>query len=626
LSKSEDNVDKLDNLDKVDNPNNEKQKPLQAATMIIGSTTFQPGQKALEPKEQITAQIIFDKTSSYQEIIVSKGEEEFSHQGPYQFATDINIILYGATDTIFTVKAVSKKQAQKREDIFNVEMGVNLKALNIKSADDIKDFDIYLDENKIKTGESLVFNKYFINVSINFDTLPIQNVERIDLTTGEKTKLKIISDRCVDLPDIFSRDKAKYKYIFEVGTTKITRKGEFTVELLSPWIPTTSKVLDESKIKISCANSSACPDNVGLLLIEENGSIGRCTTFYIGNKTFVTNGHCLPDNSLGKENLPCNSFFTSYLLEKDSSGTRKLKRFTCDYIVQSAMDEFRDYTIYKVTSEPSVAPVMVGGDLEDTITAWSIYNPSNDFSTFYLEQSICTRMEGYDLFADNTANFTPNLGYGATVEKCKLAPGTSGSPLFNNGGQWVGLHYSGFTNHTKKEGLPPSAFGRSDLYNIKRGMNSRCLPLGPPIEPSCALFGENTNNRVWHFFDTVLTLPVKEKMDQFKPSYIAKSGSAYSKASIDFDNFIVTEDKANPSIHSFVTKPTCFDSKPSSIGICHFKIAYDIDARPTAGTFTSCEQAVGQFISSNNLLRFIVGDSMGKVYKSYPLKLPPCTN
>ncbi|MCB9073520.1 MAG: trypsin-like peptidase domain-containing protein [Bdellovibrionaceae bacterium] len=216
----------------------------------------------------------------------------------------------------------------------------------------------------------------------------------------------------------------------------------------------------------SCVNSSDCPNNVGLLMVNYDGQeyspqIATCTAFLIDDNIIATNSHCVPEYLKAKTSSCEDKIAVRFLNQgKNIFGCKEVLDYSEVKIFQ------KDFAFLKIEST-KISPLKIHkAGLSDNEPLKIIrMTPNTGFKGGVLETETCK----------TTFNSLLNF-YGATPWSptsvalgCEGVHGNSGSPVLNQVGDVVGILQSNVEEGYRlliKMNL--ARFGLSDIPNLPR--------------------------------------------------------------------------------------------------------------------------------------------------------------
>ena len=598
--------------------------PLQAPTVTYGNQQFNPDAKVLAyGKSGIRVEAEFDTKSTANEIFVRQGEGDFqsltklSQISSYPF-----VLLNSGSDASYTIKTVSTLESQIREDLFHFDIK---KFRDINSLEEIRKIQIFYDGVEI-TRDNLLVHKKSATLKFVYDDSPVQKLSIVKASTGEvstsNAEYGLIMHTFTMKP---GQDKESFKLTLESGNEAITRTRTFQISFDDPNIVTSTSPVNTRWVRLSCEDNLRCPENTGVLFTKHKTGTGFCSTSYLGQKTFVTNAHCIPGEFIGLKNKSCNGYM-ELILPLIKNGSRSQKTFVCDQILDSRLSNNLDYAFYTVTEDPVIEPLVKGTLEEGTLTTWSPYSATGNFNSIELRESRCKLVyNGFETFPPlDISSIGALIHYGNPESLCHLAPGTSGSAMLNESGQWVGLHFSGMTNHTKKSGLDAGDFNLISIYNLKTGINTYCLPTPGESPPEhCTTWKKRTNLRV---SDVIKSLPSNQdifsKLTGIEDEFIRTSQTMDYYHQYDFDVPLFGYNKSRPRWHIAMPSPGCV--RPNDlfyIPVCFLSTEFNEALKPVSYVVDRCENKTA--FTMNNDLNIHMSEGTD-IYVSYPHQIPTC--
>ena len=257
-----------------------------------------------------------------------------------------------------------------------------------------------------------------------------------------------------------------------------------------------------------------------------------------------------------------------------------------------------------------------------------VFNPTRDFQTFEIEKSECDLVwHGFDRFPSDSESTIANIHYGRPLVDCKLRPGTSGSTILNSSGNWVALHYAGYTNHTKDSGYSASDFGLISHINLKTGVHIGCVPVpGGSVSASCKNDIRETNKRVrdkLRSLDSGDSIGARTK--GFETSYNLNKASLppFYYSDLNFDEPLFSFMMSKPKWYAAFPRPDCVSKSQFILTpVCYYQIQYSQSMEPTGFTFNNCEMKTAFTLSDDaNAIYFEDG---GSNYITFPYDIPTC--
>lgn len=206
-----------------------------------------------------------------------------------------------------------------------------------------------------------------------------------------------------------------------------------------------SLVQELKSTDFNCADEKNCPDNIGLIYNNSDGSttypkIGRCTGFLIKENIVATNSHCIPDHV--KENsmkVYCHDYIAIRFI-----GDSKKKVFKCEEMLDFSDDISGitpDYAFFKI-KPTKIQPLDISqSGIKDNQSSYIAKVTPSEYSLGgTLEVEDCRVAIGSLLNLNGTNSFS-NTGL---VVDCGVIPGNSGSPIINQNGEAIGIAQSFF--------------------------------------------------------------------------------------------------------------------------------------------------------------------------------------
>jgi V8-like Glu-specific endopeptidase len=186
--------------------------------------------------------------------------------------------------------------------------------------------------------------------------------------------------------------------------------------------------------KIQCADSAACPENVGLFVGASGTSVSTCTAFLVGAGLVATNSHCIPSAVRMMPDLCAERVRVIF----PKAGEKAEQSFACESLLgqsERPNEISPDLALFRVKSTGRNAiPVNRGGVKPDAAHTAYKMNPAEGASGTLVAQSC--------LSVPNTYRFPLYRSEEDSLfvtGDCPSIPGNSGAPLLNAEGQAVGI-------------------------------------------------------------------------------------------------------------------------------------------------------------------------------------------
>jgi len=240
--------------------------------------------------------------------------------------------------------------------------------------------------------------------------------------------------------------------------------------------------LQESTVK--CLYSDECPDNVAKLVfwqkrdLEEGYDYGVCSGTLINQDTIVTNAHCIPSN-ISFAGAKCyGQILVQYPSISRGENYRSEENVDC-LTVEEVGDYFKsgsDYAVLKIQKSKYIrkAVKVKHGQMNDisNIYAYTM-NPSKNDASGVIEKKKC-RISKKNIYLGIGNQYQSDaLIYGYD---CQVVGGNSGSGVFNELGEMIGIIHSRLDI-----GVIKSEFRKREInYNFYNYMglfvNIGCVP------------------------------------------------------------------------------------------------------------------------------------------------------
>lgn len=187
----------------------------------------------------------------------------------------------------------------------------------------------------------------------------------------------------------------------------------------------------------NCDSSDQCPENVGLIYMNTNGSdyspqIGRCTGFLVQDNIVGTNSHCIPDHLRGYRNS-CSGQIAIRFMNKGSTNV-----FDCvELLDNSPLGVYdADYAFFKIKST-GIKPLTISqsGIKDNQNISIARVTPSRSTLGGTLSVDSCRVALGSLLNLKATNSWAET---GLAVD-CEAIPGNSGSPVLDSSGKVIGI-------------------------------------------------------------------------------------------------------------------------------------------------------------------------------------------
>lgn len=186
--------------------------------------------------------------------------------------------------------------------------------------------------------------------------------------------------------------------------------------------------------KINCADSAACPENVGLFVGASGSSVSTCTAFLVSADTIATNSHCIPSAVKLMPDLCAER--VRVILPK--SGEKMEESFACEALLGQSdrpNEISPDLALFRVKPTGRQAiNVNRGGVKPNALHTAFKMNPAQGASGTLVAQSCLTVPDTYRF-----PLYRGESGSLFVTGDCPSVPGNSGAPLLNADGQAVGI-------------------------------------------------------------------------------------------------------------------------------------------------------------------------------------------
>lgn len=194
-----------------------------------------------------------------------------------------------------------------------------------------------------------------------------------------------------------------------------------------------------------------CPENVGLLLAKTKTNLLTCTSFLVGDNLLATNSHCLPYET--KRLHTCENMEVVFPATKEFPEQR-ISCASIEGFSERPTALSPDLAILRLSKTTKRNPIPISPVASGSLFVKKI-NPAPGASGFLVEE----RCEQTNHSPSPTGTYSVML-----LSGCSASPGNSGSPLFNERGEAVGLFQANFS-------LPKSE--PSSLFALATNLN--CL-------------------------------------------------------------------------------------------------------------------------------------------------------
>lgn len=170
---------------------------------------------------------------------------------------------------------------------------------------------------------------------------------------------------------------------------------------------------------------------IAKLTINDANESYPCTGFLVGKSILLTNSHCLPVNVSA-----CPNILAEFGFETGSIGSEVIE---CVKLLKSSDD--LDYALLKLRGEPGVKwgylTLLANEESNGTNTMFVIQHPAGKVKHIAIQQ--CQAIMNS---ADSNVEFW---------HTCDTEGGSSGSPVFDEGNNVVGIHHAGFAESAPKD-------------------------------------------------------------------------------------------------------------------------------------------------------------------------------
>lgn len=219
--------------------------------------------------------------------------------------------------------------------------------------------------------------------------------------------------------------------------------------------------------EISCNDPQVCPENVGLVINFSQKTlgyeVGSCTGFLVAPDIVATNSHCVENSSISsnypfleskiklENNCPKHlgiKFANRIAGEHRREYICKEMIFKSDYS-DNKITENADYAYFRIETTPRKPLVISREGVDNHETLHMIRVTSNTKLTNFFdvghylrkkfESSTCQNRYGININLNGVNRWSPT----STLLNCSIYQGNSGSPVFNQNNQVVGILHAG---------------------------------------------------------------------------------------------------------------------------------------------------------------------------------------
>ena len=217
--------------------------------------------------------------------------------------------------------------------------------------------------------------------------------------------------------------------------------------------PTAPLTILEHDLKIAdfhCDSSGGCPENVGLIFVETRTSYslsgqGQCTGFLVADNIVATNSHCIPEAAkVSREN--CSANIAIRFLDRGHTQTQGVQAqpsiFTCKRVLDFSPGGIMspDYAFFEIASTGRQPVKIAQNGIADRsgLRVVKVTPNSPSYSMLRggtMESARCTTALNTLL---NIRSASPWSETAVAVD-CAAVSGNSGSPVFNDRDEVVGI-------------------------------------------------------------------------------------------------------------------------------------------------------------------------------------------